>query len=128
MPYVPGKRIYHADDLAGWTEDDWARHESDKAADYGDEPLKERVFHEWKERRHYQRFKKQFLASLINRHGRVCAGCGATTNLQVDHKTPVSKGGVTCGENLQFLCGKCNSFKSDKLYYVWLREIQAAKS
>jgi 5-methylcytosine-specific restriction endonuclease McrA len=128
MPYIPGKRLYHADDIGSWTEDDWARNEADKAADYVDQHLKERVFHEWKERRHYQRFKKQFLESLINRYGYKCACCGTTETLQVDHKTPVSKGGVTCGDNLQFLCVKCNGLKGDKLYYVWLREIRAAKS
>ena len=35
-------------------------------------------------------------------------------NLTVDHKTPQSKGGTDHVENLQLLCGSCNSVKGDR--------------
>lgn len=35
--------------------------------------------------------------------------------LEVDHKIPVAKGGLTTPDNLQTLCWKCNRTKSDKI-------------
>ncbi|WP_216666409.1 HNH endonuclease [Actinomyces faecalis] len=35
--------------------------------------------------------------------------------LEIDHKVPVSKGGLTTEENLQTLCWRCNRSKSDKM-------------
>lgn len=35
--------------------------------------------------------------------------------LEIDHKTPLSKGGMTAKDNLQTLCWKCNRSKSNKL-------------
>ncbi|MCY4105693.1 MAG: DNA methyltransferase [Chloroflexi bacterium] len=46
----------------------------------------------------------------------VCAGCQVHfpfRNLTVDHKTPRSRGGGDHFENLQLLCGACNSAKGD---------------
>lgn len=43
-----------------------------------------------------------------------CAFCGSIENLVVDHIKPWSKGGTHDRENLQCLCRKCNSEKSDK--------------
>ena len=46
----------------------------------------------------------------------VCAGCQVHfpfRNLTVDHKTPRSRGGGDHFENLQLLCGACNSTKGD---------------
>lgn len=44
-----------------------------------------------------------------------CAACGERNNIHVDHITPLSKGGGNGVENLQFLCGPCNSKKGTKL-------------
>ncbi len=50
-----------------------------------------------------------------------CCACGASpakdssVELQVDHIIPYSKGGETIEENLQTLCSKCNSGKSNVL-------------
>ena len=46
-----------------------------------------------------------------------CKGCGYNfpfQNLTIDHKTPTSAGGTDDIDNLQLLCGFCNSIKGDK--------------
>lgn len=48
------------------------------------------------------------------RDGFHCQHCNATTNIQIDHIQPVSKGGNNDLTNLQLLCGSCNIKKSDK--------------
>ena len=51
-----------------------------------------------------------------------CQMCGLSINhepnllLEIDHIIPVSKGGITCLENLQTLCWKCNRSKGAKYY------------
>ncbi|KKL62924.1 hypothetical protein LCGC14_2180290 [marine sediment metagenome] len=45
-----------------------------------------------------------------------CQLCGTNTKLTVDHMHPVSRGGKGTQENIQSLCGPCNSWKSDKLF------------
>lgn len=54
-----------------------------------------------------------FLA-VGKRDGFHCGACKATKNLQLDHVIPVSVGGSSDVENLQLLCGSCNSKKGDK--------------
>ncbi|MEX0717015.1 MAG: HNH endonuclease signature motif containing protein [Planctomycetaceae bacterium] len=44
-----------------------------------------------------------------------CVLCGATEYLEFDHIIPHSKGGATSAQNLQLLCRKCNSEKSDTI-------------
>jgi len=43
-----------------------------------------------------------------------CVECGATGKLAVDHIIPRSKGGGHGMDNLQTLCGKCNSSKGNR--------------
>ncbi len=45
--------------------------------------------------------------------GRPCAICGRPAD-QLDHITPVSRGGTDHPTNLQPLCGACNLAKSDR--------------
>ena len=49
-----------------------------------------------------------------------CVACGATakdgTKLEVDHIVPVSKGGSDDVSNLQTLCQRCNSGKSNHMF------------
>lgn len=50
-----------------------------------------------------------------------CQHCKNSTNkepnllLEIDHKIPLSKGGITSEENLQTLCWKCNRSKGSKI-------------
>ena len=60
---------------------------------------------------------------------RHCVYCRSTENLTIDHKIPKVKGGSDALSNLQCLCKKCNTFKSDlthnqlKTIWRWLNEI-----
>ena len=51
--------------------------------------------------------------SIYERDGHRCKKCGATRNLEVDHIFPISKGGKSTYDNLQTLCHKCNTLKSN---------------
>lgn len=58
---------------------------------------------------------------IKERDGFTCQSCGISTTqephllLEIDHIVPVSKGGLTCEENLQTLCWKCNRTKGAKV-------------
>lgn len=43
--------------------------------------------------------------------GGVCAHCGSTERIQVDHIIPIIRGGKTESGNLQLLCAPCNQSK-----------------
>ncbi len=51
---------------------------------------------------------------LISLFGNECMRCGSTTNLQLEHIVPVSKGGLHDMSNFQILCKSCNCSKSTK--------------
>jgi hypothetical protein len=51
---------------------------------------------------------------IFKRDSHRCRQCGATDRLAIDHMFPVSLGGETTVENLQTLCGSCNSRKGAK--------------
>lgn len=53
----------------------------------------------------------------MNKDNAHCAHCFSSENLQVDHKIPLVKGGLDAIENLQFLCGSCNSEKHGRYDY-----------
>lgn len=46
--------------------------------------------------------------AVLLRDGAVCAYCGSTENLHIDHVLPVFRGGSPELENLQVLCRSCN--------------------
>lgn len=59
--------------------------------------------------------------------GKVCAYCGSTAGLSVDHIIPVSRGGIDpritklleSADNSVCACKKCNSSKGDKDVFEW---------
>lgn len=53
--------------------------------------------------------------AVWNRDGGKCCICDSNKELEFDHIIPVSKGGATTFRNLQLLCRKCNSIKSDNI-------------
>jgi len=61
--------------------------------------------------------------AILRRAGFKCQACGAQpspendVDLQVDHIVPHSWGGSAKLNNLQALCGSCNSSKSDRFAY-----------
>ncbi|MXY19735.1 MAG: hypothetical protein F4Y49_00170 [Dehalococcoidia bacterium] len=55
--------------------------------------------------------------TLFGRQEGVCAGCEVMfpfRNMTIDHIVPRSKGGADHLDNLQLLCGACNSMKGDR--------------
>lgn len=46
---------------------------------------------------------------IILRDNNRCRLCGSTSNLQVDHIIPISRGGKTVDSNLWTLCDICHS-------------------
>lgn len=51
--------------------------------------------------------------ALCNKYGNVCLSCGKS-EITMDHVVPLSKGGTHTIDNVQPLCGTCNSIKHDK--------------
>ena len=61
-----------------------------------------------------RRRSKNIRELLYGRQGGYCNGCGVhfpPRNLTLDHVVPRAKGGADADENLQLLCGACNSMK-----------------
>lgn len=56
-----------------------------------------------------------FRCDLTRLYGYRCLCCGSRRHLQLDHIRPVSKGGKTELDNLQFLCEVCNEKKGDQI-------------
>jgi len=79
----------------------------------------ERVKANWK-RRQKQRLsvvgnftKKEFIY-LCSEYGNICLRCKSKKKLTIDHVIPISKGGTNNIDNIQPLCGSCNSIKHTK--------------
>jgi predicted restriction endonuclease len=64
-----------------------------------------------------QPIKPSLRFEILKRDGYRCQMCGVTAKdgatLEIDHITPVSKGGSNDADNLQVLCRDCNIGKSD---------------
>lgn len=50
---------------------------------------------------------------VYSRDGGVCQCCGSSQELEYDHITPFSCGGVSEASNIQLLCFTCNRSKSN---------------
>lgn len=63
-----------------------------------------------------------------------CRYCLSTENLTIDHKIPKVQGGTDEKKNLQCLCKRCNTVKSDLSHkqvqhlFWWFREIEKARA
>ena len=55
-------------------------------------------------------FNRDMRKKLLNKES-VCAICGTTENLTIDHIVPVKDGGINDISNIQILCGRCNTLK-----------------
>ena len=66
-------------------------------------------------RRSQRRIPDGVRAEVFNRDGHRCQHCGTTERLTLDHIIPFSGGGTDDPDNLQVLCGPCNSRKGDRL-------------
>jgi hypothetical protein len=53
--------------------------------------------------------------AILKRDGEVCAECGATDDLTIDHIMPKSLGGTNDEDNLRVLCRRCNSAKNNRV-------------
>ena len=53
--------------------------------------------------------------AIYNRDGNRCRRCRSPYDLEVDHIFPISKGGKSTMDNLQTLCHRCNSAKSNTI-------------
>lgn len=58
---------------------------------------------------------QDILDKVWNRDGGKCVKCGSQEHLEFDHIIPFSKGGASTYRNLQILCKKCNTSKSNKI-------------
>lgn len=52
-------------------------------------------------------FNRDMRKEMINKRS-VCACCGSTNNLTIDHIIPISRGGKNERSNVQVLCEPCN--------------------
>lgn len=59
-------------------------------------------------------FTEQEWLDLCARYGDLCLCCKEQKLLTVDHVQPLSKGGLNTIDNIQPLCGSCNSRKRDR--------------
>ena len=60
-------------------------------------------------------FTKQDWIDITKKWENKCALCHILKKLTIDHIIPLSKGGMHTKENIQPLCGNCNSSKGSKL-------------
>lgn len=77
---------------------------------------REKAFIEKPEKRKtFKKIRDKVFIEIGNKQGFRCALCGAVNNLQVDHIFPLAEGGTNDLDNLQLLCRRCNSIKSDSV-------------
>ena len=65
---------------------------------------------------------------LFGKQEGVCAGCRVAfpfRNMTIDHIVPQSKGGTDHIDNLQLLCGACNSLKGNRDQARFLADLKA---
>lgn len=60
-------------------------------------------------------FKNKEWEDLLKYYGNKCLSCGTQDNLVADHVIPLVKEGANTIDNIQPLCGSCNSKKHTKI-------------
>lgn len=58
-----------------------------------------------------ENFTAKEWVALCEQHGNKCLACGVLAKLTVDHVMPISQGGTNGIDNIQCICGLCNSKK-----------------
>jgi hypothetical protein len=58
--------------------------------------------------------RRRLREAVFAAYGRKCLKCGSDYKMAIDHIIPVSCGGTNDTNNLQPLCGRCNSSKRAK--------------
>jgi 5-methylcytosine-specific restriction endonuclease McrA len=56
---------------------------------------------------------------VLEMYGNVCASCGTSDDIAIDHIIPLSRGGSNTKENIRPLCRACNVSKSNKMPDEW---------
>ena len=67
--------------------------------------------------RYCARFEREFISESIRSEVLaigLCAHCGSSESLEVDHIEPVTRGGSNERDNLQALCATCNRKKGNR--------------
>lgn len=64
-------------------------------------------------KKYYRCIAPELRLKILDRDNNSCVKCGALNRLSIDHIFPWSQGGWTEISNLQVLCRKCNSEKSN---------------
>lgn len=59
---------------------------------------------------------------ILKRDNYICYYCGLPTANQVDHQSPVSKGGLDTPDNLVSACKNCNLSKNNKSTEQFLKD------
>ena len=75
-----------------------------------------------------QKPSKDIKHILYGKQKGYCNGCGAHfqfRNFHIDHIIPKAKGGQDTDDNLQLLCGHCNSVKVDRPMSYLLAKLKA---
>jgi len=62
-----------------------------------------------------RRIPQETRHEVWTRDGGKCVDCSAEDYLEYDHIIPVSRGGANTAQNVQLLCRRCNSKKSDRI-------------
>lgn len=58
------------------------------------------------------RYRRPWQDYIIEKLGRKCRHCDSTWDLEIDHITPISEGGLDEWNNLQCLCENCHNVKT----------------